>query len=410
MTHTLQDNILETFFGLQDYFLTKHEKVGDTIFLHIHRSAKTQCGTCLTSITEGKYDSNKRRIYLGNFNTMPVYAILKQFRIHCPTCGCIRTEYQSISKGKSRYAKDIGDVVIKYTQNMSCSEASRLLKIPERTLREIDKTKLKELEPNHINNVPDLKIIGIDEVAHKRGHNYGTVMINYKDSKVVWVEKERKSESLEKIYKMFANSFPKLEVASMDFWRPFENATSKKHPQAVIVYDLFHLARILNRKVEEERRAYQKTLSDEDRKYIKKHTRWILLRRRCNYTEYHEKRLQELKEHNEKLYEMYLLKEEFLSIFKKGTKREDARIDITNWIAIVKQTDFEALKKFGSSILKRIEKILNWFDYPVSNGRSEGINNVIKTLLKRGYGYKDFEYFRLKVLQKCGYLMVSPKC
>ena len=71
-----------------------------------------------------------------------------------------------------------------------------------------------------------------------------------------------------KIYHMFDNSFHKLEVASMAFWRPFENATISKHPKTVIVYDLFHLARILNRKVEDERRAYQNTLSDEDRKEL----------------------------------------------------------------------------------------------------------------------------------------------
>lgn len=409
MTHELDGNILEIIFGLQDYSLTKLEKFEDAVILHIHRSSNIQCGTCLTPINYGKYDSKIRKIYLGCFNTTPVYAMLKQSRILCPTCGRIRTEHQEISEGKKRYAKNIGNVVIQYTKNMSCSEASRLLKIPERTLREIDKNKLKELESNHMENVPELSIIGVDEVAHKRGHSYGTVLLNYNDSKVVWIEKNRKSESLENIYDMFKNKFSKLEVASMDFWQPFEHATTKKHPSAVIVYDLFHLARILNRKVEEERRMYQKTLSDEDRRYMKKHTRWILLRRRHNYEEYHESRLLELKQHNEKLYEMYLLKEEFLSIFNKGTKREDAQKDILSWIEIIKQTEFESLKRFGNTVLKRFEKILNWFDYPVSNGKSEGINNVIKTLLKRGYGYKDFEYFRLKVLQKCGYLMVRTK-
>lgn len=410
MTHELQNNVLKVFFGLQDYSLTKLEKDGNGIYLHIHKTENIKCGTCLTHINYGKYDSKTRKIYLGCFNLTPIYAVLKLYRIYCPTCGCIKTESQDISEGKSRYSKKIGNLVVEYTQYMSCSEAGRLLKIPERTIREIDKDKLKELEPNHIKNIPNLSVIGIDEVAHKRGHNYGTVVINQLDSKVVWIEKDRKEKSLEKIYDMFDKSFQKLNVASMDFWRPFENATINKHPEATIVYDLFHLARILNRKVEDERRAYQNTLSDEDRKYMKKHTRWILLRRRCNYTEYHETRLQELKKHNEKLYEMYLLKEDFLSIFNKKTKRGEARAEILRWIEIVKQTDFEALKSFANSVMKRLERILNWFDFPVSNGKSEGINNVIKTLLKRSYGYKDFDYFRLKILQRCGYLMVGTKC
>ena len=56
-------------------------------------------------------------------------------------------------------------------------------------------------------------------------------------------------------------------------------------------------------------------------------------------------------------------------------------------------------------MLKRIDKILNWFDFNISNAKSEGLNNVIKTFLKRAYGYKNFDYFRMKVLQKSGYLM-----
>ena len=152
---------------------------------------------------------------------------------------------------------------------------------------------------------------------------------------------------------------------------------------------------------------YQKSLADDERKFIKKHTRWILLRRRKNFTEYHEDRLQELKEKNERLYEMYLLKEDFLSIFDRNNDRNSAKDMILEWIENIKKTTFEALKKFARSIIKRLQTILNWFDCPVSNGKSEGVNNLIKTLLKRGYGYKDFEYFRLKVLQKCGYLMVG---
>jgi len=114
-----------------------------------------------------------------------------------------------------------------------------------------------------------------------------------------------------------------------------------------------------------------------------------------------------LKKKNERLYEMYLLKEDFLSIFDRNNDRKTAEQMILEWIENIKKTTFEALKKFARSIIDRLQTILNWFDCPVSNGKSEGINNVIKTLLKRGYGYKDFEYFRLKVLQKCGYLMVN---
>ena len=78
------------------------------------------------------------------------------------------------------------------------------------------------------------------------------------------------------------------------------------------------------------------------------------------------------------------------------------------WIQKINTTAYEKLKRFANNLLERLEKILDWFDHRISNAKSEGINNVIKTILKRGYGYSDFIYFRLKILQRCGYLMDQP--
>jgi len=406
MASDLQSQILEVLFGLQGYFLKGMRSIGKRIYFDVEIEGDHRCSVCNKVLNDCKYDSHIRVIYIGIINNRSAYLRFKQYRLICPDCG-VRVELQTISEGKSQYSKTVGSLVINYTQYMSCTAASHLLGIPERTVREIDKKELKKHEKNHIRNVFEIHQVGIDEVAHKKGHNYGTVMTNHLDSKVIWLSQNRTSESLKEIYNLFEIPLESLKVASMDFWRPYFKATQEKFPNVLIVYDLFHLARILNRSIEQERRLYQKSLPDDERKFIKKHTRWILLRRRKNFTEYHEDRLQELKEKNERLYEMYLLKEDFLSIFDRNNDRNSAKVMILEWIENIKKTTFEALKKFARSIIKRLQTILNWFDCPVSNGKSEGVNNLIKTLLKRGYGYKDFEYFRLKVLQKCGYLMVN---
>ena len=52
-----------------------------------------------------------------------------------------------------------------------------------------------------------------------------------------------------------------------------------------------------------------------------------------------------------------------------------------------------------------MEGILNWFETHISNGAAEGLNNKIQSIKRQAFGYKDFEYFRLKILQKCGHLM-----
>jgi transposase len=99
------------------------------------------------------------------------------------------------------------------------------------------------------------------------------------------------------------------------------------------------------------------------------------------------------------------LKEKFLNIFSKETTKQQARIKIINWVNAVLKTRFKVLAGLAKSILNRLEKLLNWFDDKISNGKAEGINNVIKTLFKRAYGYKDMDYLKMIILQKCGYLM-----
>lgn len=97
-------------------------------------------------------------------------------------------------------------------------------------------------------------------------------------------------------------------------------------------------------------------------------------------------------------------RKDFLSIFDYRISRQEAHIKIMKWVSLVTMLLYPSLMSFAKKVIKRIQKILNWFDDPISNGKAEGINNTIKTLLKRAYGYKDFDYFRMKVLQKCGYL------
>ncbi len=100
-----------------------------------------------------------------------------------------------------------------------------------------------------------------------------------------------------------------------------------------------------------------------------------------------------------------MLKESFLSIFEEDRLVDQAKVMIDQWIEQVMNSSFQQLKTFARSLMKRFRQVLEWFEKPVSNGKAEGINNVIKTLLKRAYGYKDFDYFRMKVLQRCGNIM-----
>jgi len=414
MTATQENTLFEDLFDVQGYYIKASQKVlnintqSHELYLELEPLSESSCPSCGRLGNKYRYDSTEQTFYLGSILCKPVYGKLRVYRINCEDCGVL-TEKQTISDGKCRYSKSIPSMLLQYTKLTDNTSVSILLGLSKSTVYRMDYAELTKRLENYADNIPQLSGIAVDEVAHKTGHNYATIITNQKDGKVIWVEKDRETKSLVNAYDRFKGKFSTVNVATMDFWKPYENATHLCLPGCQIIYDRFHLSRILNKALEDERRAYQNELSKDERKYIKKHTRWILLRRYHNFSPYHKDRLEELKEHNDWLYELYLLKEDFLSIFdEENITKEIAKQLITNWISLVMQKSFESLKKFAKNLMDRLDKVLSWFDYRISNGKAEGINNVIKTILKRGYGYSDFHYFRLKILQRCGYLMNQP--
>lgn len=407
MTASLSAKLLSTMFHVQGYSISDVSQEGNDIYLFMHSTEPGRCSRCYQVIDNGYYDKKRRIIYIGSSHCRAVYGVVDIKRLSCPECGVL-TEYQTLYEGKNHHSKQVGSMITSYSKYLDNVSVSRLLSISPSKVYRIDRQELAKQIVRYKDSVPAIKQACVDEVSFKRNHTYSTVLCNQEDSKVIWLEKNRKQESLEQIYNQFPEQLSHLKTVSMDFWQPYEAVTRSKFPKAKIVYDRFHLSRILNRHIEEERRAYQKELPDRDRVYIKKHTRWLLLRRKENQTESGLQRLQKLRENNKFLYDMYLLKEDFLSIFNSDNSTEKAKKYILDWIALVEETSFTSLKSFCRKIIKRLDTILNWFDDPISNGLAEGINNVIKSVLKRGYGYKDFDYFRMKVLQRCGYLKYHP--
>ena len=399
----LPEEILSKCFDLEHYELKKilTPETNKLIFV-IDNPGPRYCGQCGTCA--GRYDSSEQEFLIGSLNAKAIYARTKVYRVRCPLCGIV-TENHGIAEGKKRYSKPVGKVLVKYTEKLDNKAVSELFGISDATVYRIDKEELKELCERYQADLPEVKRLSVDETAYKRGHHYASILTDYERSKVLWIEKGRNQKDLENAYDTLDLALKSVEVVTMDFWVAFENATRKKLPQAKIIYDRFHISRLLNRAIEDERRAYQRTLSTEDRRMIKRHSRWVLLRREKNLSEKHKDHLLELQQANERLFQLYLLKEDFLSIFDAELTRRQACREMINWIRKIRLLDFSALKRFAKSILRRIHAVLDWFKHPVSNGKAEGINNVIKTLIKRAYGYKNFEYFRLKVLQKCGLIM-----
>jgi transposase len=109
-------------------------------------------------------------------------------------------------------------------------------------------------------------------------------------------------------------------------------------------------------------------------------------------------RLEELLAANETLHKVYLLKEELRLSFWSQPTKETARDFIEGWIAEAKSLDIKPLTTFAETIESRIDCILGWYDHPITTGPLEGLNNKIKVLKRVAYGYRDLEFFTLRLL------------
>jgi transposase len=243
-------------------------------------------------------------------------------------------------------------------------------------------------------------VIGIDELAIRKGHNYRIIVSDLEKGRPIWVGGEGRKEVDLDLF--FAELGPKrcgrIELAVMDMWRPFRNSLQNNAPEARIVFDKFHIMRHLSDALDEVRRSEYRRLAGKDRSYIKG-SRYVLLSNRENLSVDGRRALQKLLSANRRLNTAYVLKESFGQLWEYRTER-GARAFFERWQDSLKWQRLEPYRKFAAMIERHWEGIASYCEpeNKVSLGMVEGLNNKIRVLQRRAYGYRDEEYLKLKII------------
>jgi transposase len=229
-------------------------------------------------------------------------------------------------------------------------------------------------------------------------HKYQTVVYDLKVGRVIYVGAGRAEESLDKFWKRLSHSSAKIKAVAMDMWMPYINAVMQHLPDAKIVFDRFHIYKLMNQMMDEVRRALYHDEKFLNNRSVIKGIRWLLLKNAENLNDDKDERKQlELAlQINKPLAEAYYLKEEFGQLWVQNT-REDAEKFLYSWAKRAWATTIQELRKFVNTLLAHRTGILNWFVYRISTGPLEGFNNKIKVLKRKAYGFRDMEYFALKI-------------
>ena len=183
----------------------------------------------------------------------------------------------------------------------------------------------------------------------------------------------------------------------MDMWDPYIKAFKECCPHAAIVFDPFHVIAAFS-KVIDKLRAQQYRIADADSKQLMKNCRFLLLKNPENLKKEQRPQLKAILKNNELLAQVYLLKE-YLKRLWQYKYRKSAEKFLDYWCELATQTGSKILRQFVKMLKRHSYGILNHCRYPISNARLEGINNKIKVIKRMGYGYRDLEYFKFKIIQ-----------
>ena len=216
---------------------------------------------------------------------------------------------------------------------------------------------------------------------------------------MIWVGDKRKEETMNQFFTELGKEKTKLiTVAVMDMWDPFIKSV-KENTKAEIVFDKFHISKKINEALDNIRKKEFSRADFEERKRMKK-KRFLILSRDKNLDNEKREELRTLLEINKNLQVAYILKEQILDIFDEKSK-ENALLRIEKWKENVINAQVEELRKVIKMMDTYFYGIENYFTHHVTNGASEGYNNKINIIKRRAYGFKDIEYFKLKILQSC---------
>jgi transposase len=273
------------------------------------------------------------------------------------------------------------------------------------TVKAIDKAALEgQLRPVDLSGVQQ---IAIDEFAIRKGHRYATSVVDPTNHRVLWVGRGHTREAIRPFFTLLGSEgCAKIEAAVMDMSEAYELETRVHCPQAEIVYDLFHVVakygrEVIDRvRVDQTNRIAKAGRSDNStraRRRVIKGTRWLLLRNSENITAPQDRvRLQELLAANRPLWVVYMLKDSLKQLWRYRYRRA-ARRAWNQWYGWAIRSRIPALVIFAKRLKPKLPGILAHCRYPLHTSVLEGINNKIKVIKRMAYGFRDDDYFFLKI-------------
>ena len=384
-------------FGLQGYDYVRQSFVAGSVILWIRPKAKLiRCPRCKSFkvIRRGSAERWLRTVPIG---FKPVWLAVDVPRVQCRDCGCTRRIDINIAEPRRWYTRAFERFVLTLTKMMTMLDVANMLGIGWDCVKDIFKRHLRRRFARP--RLSGLKYIAIDEISVRKGHKYVTLVMDIKSGAVVFVGDGKGADALVPFWKRLKRSKAKIQAVATDLSNAYISAVLENLPGVPLVFDHFHVVKLMNDKLTQIRRKLYHELKDTLERDVLKGSRWILLKNPDNLDADKDEpdRLQQALQMNEPLAKAYYLKEDLRQIWSQGDKVEAEKF-LDGWIKRADRSGVPQLKTMAQTMAESRFGILAWYDHSISSGPMEGTNNKIKTMKLQAYGYRDHEFFKLRIM------------
>lgn len=379
-------SILRRTLGIKHHVVREVIQDGSGIRVHLDlwRGRKLPCSTCGArgKVRERLPQRTWRHVPLWG---IPVRLVYRPARVQCRRCGKIRVEAIPWSAGKSRLTTGLMWLLAGWCKLLPWQQVAELYEVSWSTVAGAVKAAVKYgLEQREM---PGFLYIGIDELSRRKGHVYVTNVYDLEEKRLLWSGEGRSKETLEKFIAEHGETLQGRVIAvCCDMWQPYIDMIKEHFPDAVLVFDRFHITQHLMRAVDEVRREEAAELKKTNPELLKR-TRYIWLKNPENLTDRERRCFGHLEKLNLKCNRAYLLKETFREFWGYHSKGW-ARRFWDRWFWWATHSRLKPMRDFAWMLRRHRDDILSYFDVRIDNGIVEGLNNKAKVVSHRCYGFR----------------------
>ena len=352
----------------------------EIIFHAIYQPKNVSCPCCAYQIYN-KDSIKKKNLRMAPLGNKSAFLSLELHRFKC--CNCAKVWWPPIEfvRGKRRATISFERYVIKMMQFATIKHVAKFLDVSWGLIKNIHKAYLKEKYKSA--DFSSIQYIGVDEFSIRKGHEYMTIFINLKTGEIIHAVEGKSMESVTPFLLQLKENAIQLKAIAMDMNAAYASATKKYLPDVDVVFDRFHVVALLNTAIDEIRRDQQAKCNAAGLKAIKG-MRFLLL---SNYEKLDPKKQNSLEclfEANKPIAIAHAMKEQIRLFWMKSTVQEGCKF-LGWWIIDAIETGIEGLSKEGRTLLSHWQGLKNYFKQ-ITNGKTEGVNNKIKTMKRQAYG------------------------